>query len=37
MDDVPPELKNAMICAHGSLTPPYKYIAELRKINEETK
>lgn len=37
MNDLPLEIKNAIICAHGKLTPPYKYIAELRRINEETK
>lgn len=28
---LPPELKNAVITCHGSLTPSYEYIAELRK------
>lgn len=36
MNDIPLEIKNAITCCHGKLTPPYKYIADLRKINEET-
>ena len=37
MDDIPLEIKNATICHQGKLTPPFKYIVELRMINEETK
>ena len=30
MNDIPPEIKNAIICCHGKLTPDYEYIAKLR-------
>lgn len=33
--DLPPEIFNAILCAHGELTPNYQYIARLRKKNEE--
>lgn len=32
---LPAEISNAIICAHGELTPNYKYIAELRELNEK--
>jgi alpha-aminoadipic semialdehyde synthase len=35
--DLPVEIKNAVICAHGELTPKYKYITDLRAIKEKTK
>ncbi|EFA79152.1 aminoadipic semialdehyde synthase [Heterostelium album PN500] len=34
MDDLPAEIKRAVITAHGSLTPPFEYIKELRKKRE---
>jgi len=34
-DQLPTEIYNAVLCAHGQLTPNYAYIAELRKINEK--
>mmetsp|Transcript_48301 Transcript_48301/g.35476 ORF Transcript_48301/g.35476 Transcript_48301/m.35476 type:complete len:314 (+) Transcript_48301:692-1633(+) len=34
MTDLPPEIKNAVICCHGELTPNFQYIAKLRKSNE---
>jgi hypothetical protein len=34
MNDIPLEIKNAMICCHGKLTPPFEYISELRAMNE---
>jgi alpha-aminoadipic semialdehyde synthase len=37
MNDVPPEIKKAIICCHGKLTPNYEYIAELRKLREQAK
>ena len=37
MTDIPAEIKNAIICAHGKLTPNYEYIMELRKMREQTK
>lgn len=37
MDDIPLEIKKAVICCHGELTPYYSYIAEMRKIKESTK
>lgn len=37
MEDIPGEIRRAIICAHGELTPSYKYIAELRRIKEQTK
>jgi len=33
-DDLPEEIRNAVICAHGKLTPEYSYIAKLRELNE---
>jgi len=33
--DLPTEIRNAVITCHGELTPNYKYIAELRKRNED--
>lgn len=34
MKDLPPEIRNAVICCHGHLTPKFGYIEELRKIRE---
>mmetsp|Transcript_27728 Transcript_27728/g.26769 ORF Transcript_27728/g.26769 Transcript_27728/m.26769 type:complete len:418 (+) Transcript_27728:458-1711(+) len=34
MNDLPMEIKNAIICCHGALTPNYQYILEMRKANE---
>ena len=34
MDDIPEEIKGAIICAHGKLTPGYTYIQNLREANE---
>jgi len=31
---LPKEIYNAIICANGELCPNYKYIQELREINE---
>lgn len=36
-NDLPPEIRNAVICAHGALTPKYEYITELRKLREMAK
>eukprot|EP00347_Sterkiella_histriomuscorum_P023953 403332813 len=36
-NDLPPEIRNAVICAHGKLTPAYEYIEELRKIRQQAK
>jgi len=33
-DDLPEEVKNAVIVAHGELTPDYEYIKHLREANE---
>eukprot|EP00043_Microstomoeca_roanoka_P028424 m.17948 g.17948 ORF g.17948 m.17948 type:complete len:899 (+) comp8398_c0_seq1:257-2953(+) len=33
--DLSPTLRNAVITAHGELTPRFKYIADLRRANEE--
>jgi len=33
-DDLPEEIKNACITAHGKLTPDYAYITKLREANE---
>lgn len=33
-DDIPLEIKGAVICCHGELTPDYEYIAKLREMNE---
>ena len=33
-DDLPPELKSAMITCHGELTPAYRYINQLRESSE---
>ncbi|KAN0000432.1 hypothetical protein ACTFIZ_000856 [Dictyostelium cf. discoideum] len=35
MTDIAPEMKRAIITCHGSLTPPFEYITELRKKREE--
>ncbi|EGC29130.1 hypothetical protein DICPUDRAFT_51448 [Dictyostelium purpureum] len=35
MTDIAPEIKRAVITAHGSLTKPFEYITELRKKREE--
>lgn len=35
--DLPTEIKNAVLCAHGELTPKYSYITNLRAIKEKTK
>jgi len=34
MDDIPAEIKGAIICAHGKLTPEFNYIQKLREANE---
>lgn len=34
MNDIAPEIKRAIICTHGELTPSYMYIMEMRKIKE---
>eukprot|EP01133_Synstelium_polycarpum_P015981 gene15981-19006_t len=34
MDDIPAEIKRAVITSHGSITPPFEYIKELRKKRE---
>ncbi|GAM18563.1 hypothetical protein SAMD00019534_017380 [Acytostelium subglobosum LB1] len=34
MNDLPLEIKRAVITAHGKLTPPFEYIKELRKKRE---
>uniref|UniRef100_A0A7S3IKI2 LOR/SDH bifunctional enzyme conserved domain-containing protein n=1 Tax=Strombidium inclinatum TaxID=197538 RepID=A0A7S3IKI2_9SPIT len=33
--DLPPEIANAVICSNGKLTPNFRYIPDLRKINEK--
>jgi alpha-aminoadipic semialdehyde synthase len=33
-DDLPEEIKNACITAHGQLTPDFAYISKLREANE---
>lgn len=35
MTDIPNEIRNAIICCHGELTPNYSYIMRMRKIREE--
>jgi alpha-aminoadipic semialdehyde synthase len=35
--DLPAEIRNAVICSHGELTPKYQYITELRRIREVAK
>ncbi len=35
MNDLPNEIRNAIICCHGKLTPNYEYISEIRKLNEK--
>ena len=35
MKDLPPEIYNAVITANGKLTKKFKYIQELREINEK--
>jgi len=37
MDDLPLEIKNAIITCHGELTKYYKYIKTLREANEAKK
>lgn len=34
MNDLPPEMKNAVICCHGKLTPNFAYIKKMREIRE---
>ena len=34
MDDIPEEIKGAIICAHGKLTEDFSYIQKLREANE---
>jgi hypothetical protein len=34
MNDIPDEIKKAIICCHGELTPEYQYIQDLRNKNE---
>ena len=34
-EDLPAEIYNAVICAHGDLTPNYTYIEELRALNDK--
>lgn len=36
-DELPPQIYNAIITCQGELTPNFKYISELRKINEKVK
>eukprot|EP00753_Platysulcus_tardus_P020629 PLAT8298.1.p1 GENE.PLAT8298.1~~PLAT8298.1.p1 ORF type:complete len:1034 (+),score=530.21 PLAT8298.1:39-3104(+) len=33
-DDLPVEIRNAVICSHGTLTPDYTYIAQMRAVKE---
>ena len=33
-NDLPPEIRGAVICAQGKLTPDYTYIQRLRETNE---
>ena len=35
--DLPTEIRNAVICCHGELTPKYKYITDLRAIRERAR
>jgi hypothetical protein len=35
--DLPVEIRNAVICSHGELTPKYRYITDLRAIREREK
>jgi hypothetical protein len=35
--DLPVEIRNAVICCHGKLTPKYEYITGLRLIREKEK
>ena len=35
VNDLPLEIKTAIICSHGELTPRYQYITELRRIREK--
>jgi alpha-aminoadipic semialdehyde synthase len=37
MNDVPNEIRRAIICCHGKLTPTYSYIMEMRRIKEQAK
>ena len=32
-DDIPPEIKGAIICCHGKLAPDYEYIQSMRETN----
>ena len=34
VNDLPPEIYNAVIVSNGKLTPQYEYIANLRALNE---
>lgn len=34
LSDIPKEIKNAIVCCNGKLTPNFKYIDQLRKLNE---
>lgn len=34
MTDIPEEIRNAIICVHGELTPNYRYIMRMRKLRE---
>ena len=36
-DELPSQIYNAIITCQGELTPNFKYISELRKINEKVK
>ena len=36
-DELPPQIYNAIITCQGELTPNFKYITELRRINEKVK
>ena len=35
--DLPIEIRNAVICCHGELTPKYRYITDLRLIREKAR
>lgn len=35
MNDIPNEIRNAIICSHGKLAPNYEYIMEIRRVNEK--
>lgn len=36
MNDIPPEINNAIICCHGELTPNFYYIMKMREFREQT-